>query len=302
MEVFFDNALLVAYAGVMVLLGLSLEISDFRNIFRQPKAVLTGLVCQMLMLPALAFLLVSIFPLPDHLKTGFILLSACPGGSTSNLASYMLRGNVALSVSMTALNSFLVVFSVPLVLALGAWLMGMKSGDARVPFGETMINILLLVVLPCAAGILIRAKWSPQARKMEGIFKYIMPVLLAAAIVGVAFVGKSEGPGVKIADYLDALLPALLLNITSMVAGYFISRLVGLSLRDRFTIGIEVGIQNAALAITIASGALFFNNPQIAVPAIVYLLFPFFTALIFGYLANRRELRHSLFHKPDETR
>lgn len=290
MQTFFENALTFSYAGVMLLLGLSLSIRDILNIFRYPKAVLVGLISQMLLLPALAFLLASLIPMPDHLKVGFILLSACPGGSTSNLASYMLRGNVALSVSLTTFNSFLVIFSVPTVLALSVSLLDLGQSTAQLPFWETVLKIVMLTLLPCTVGIAFRAQWTETARALEKIFKWVMPLLMALSIVGVAFLSEGKGPKVGIDDYLGALPAALALNVTSMVLGYFLSWGVGLPLRDRFTIGIEVGIQNAALAITIASLPGFLNNPQYAVPAIVYLLFPFFTALVFGYLANRKEM------------
>ena len=295
MQHFFDYALLFAYAGVMLLLGLSLGISDFRDILRYPKAVLVGLAAQLLLLPALAFLLVSIFPLPLPLKVGFVLLSACPGGSTSNLASYMLRGNVALSISLTAINSFAVIVSVPLVMGLAAMVLGFEQGELSMPFWDTVWKIFLLVVLPVGAGLLFRTRWPDTARRLEGIFKFVMPVLLAGSIVGVAFFGEGDGPKVGMEDYLDALPYALLLNVSSMVMGYGLAWLASLKNRERFTIGIEVGIQNSALAIAIASGPLFLGNPMLAVPAIVYLLFPFFTAMLFGALANRKELIAILF-------
>lgn len=291
MDQFFDYALLFAYAGVMLLLGLSLGLKEFRDILRQPRAVLVGLVSQMLLLPALAFLMAFLLPLPDHLKIGFILLSACPGGSTSNLASYMLRGNVALSISLTALNSFIVILSVPLVMTLAAMAFEFEKGAISLPFWDTLVKIFLLVILPVSAGLLFRRQWPATAKKLEKIFKFLMPVLLAGSIVGLAFFGNGDGPKIGIDEYLDALPAAILLNVVSMLLGYALGWLSGLSNGDRFTIGIEVGIQNSALAIAIASGPLFLGNDLIAIPAIVYLLFPFFSALVFGYIANRRNLR-----------
>ena len=290
MQSFFDHALTGSYAGVMLLLGLSLSLRDVMDIFRYPKGVLVGLLSQMLLLPGLAFIMVSLIPMPDHLKIGFILLSACPGGSTSNLASYMLRGNVALSVSLTTVNSFLVIFSVPTVLTLSASLIEFDGGAPQLPFWNTVLKIIMLTLVPCLAGMLFRAQWTETARRLERIFKWVMPALMALAIIGVAFLGEKKGPSVGMVDYLQALPAALALNVISMVLGYVLAWMVGLDLKDRFTIGIEVGIQNAALAITIASLPGFMNNPQFAVPAIVYLLFPFFTALVFGYLANRKEM------------
>lgn len=290
MHSFFESALTFSYAGVMILLGLSLSIRDILDIFRYPKGVLVGLISQMLLLPALAILLVSLFPMPDHLKIGFILLSACPGGSTSNLASYMLRGNVALSVSLTTVNSFLVIFSVPTILTVTASVLHFGGETPQLPFWDTVLKIIMLTLVPCMAGIFFRAQWTNTAIKIERIFKYLMPVLMAISILGVAFLGESKGPKVGIDDYLEALPVALALNVSSMVLGYLLGLGAGLNLKDRFTVGIEVGIQNSALAIAIASLPGFMNNPRFAVPAIVYLLFPFFTALVFGYLANRKEM------------
>ncbi len=290
MQLFFENALTFSYAGVMLLLGLSLSMRDVLDIFRYPKAVLIGLISQMLLLPTLAFLLVSIIPMPDHLKIGFILLSACPGGSTSNLASYMLRGNVALSVSLTTFNSFLVIFSVPIIMTQASGLLHLDQATEQLPFWDTVFKIVMLTLVPCLLGISFRAKWPEVALALEKVFKWVMPIFMALSIVGVAFLGENKGPEVGINDYLGALPAALALNVSSMLMGYLLSWGAGLPLRDRFTIGIEVGIQNAALAIAIASLPGFMNNPRFAVPAIVYLLFPFFTALVFGYLANRKEM------------
>ena len=290
MQSFFDHALTASYAGVMLLLGLSLSWREVMDIFRYPKGVLVGLISQMLLLPVLAFILVSLIPMPDHLKVGFLLLSACPGGSTSNLASYMLRGNVALSVSLTTVNSFLVIFSVPTVITLSSYIIEFDGGAPQLPFWDTVLKIVLLTLVPCIAGMLFRAQFLQTAQKLERIFKWVMPALMAIAIVGVAFLGEKEGPSAGIDDYLDALPSALALNVVSMLLGYLLAWAVGLQLKDRFTIGIEVGIQNAALAIAIASNPGFLGNDKFAVPAIVYLLFPFFTAIVFGYLANRKEL------------
>ncbi|MEM6268214.1 MAG: bile acid:sodium symporter family protein [Bacteroidota bacterium] len=300
MPFFFDLALPIAYAGVMFLLGLGLSLADFRGIFLQPRALLVGLTSQMLLLPLVAFGLMAVLDLPDYMKVGFVLLSACPGGSTSNLASYMLRGNVALSVSLTAVNSFIVLFSIPAVLSL-ATLAFEFSGSAQLPFWDTLLRVLVLTVLPCLVGVVIRWRLPKRALRWERVLKWVMPVLMAASIAGGAFFGDNEGPKIGMADYLTAMPAALLLNVFSMFMGAGLAWLVGLPNRDRFTIGIEVGIQNAALAITIASGSFFLNQPKIAIPAIVYLLFPFFTAMIFGYFANRKELRGKIFQKPKEA-
>lgn len=295
MPFFFDIALPASFFGVMFLLGLSLQWSDFQAIGKYPKALVLGLLSQMLILPLLAYALISFYPMPETLQVGFILLAACPGGSTSNLASYMMRGNVALSVSLTVLNSFLVIFTVPLIMGLAGKFLAFQHAEIALPFWKTVGEISLLTLVPVVAGLLFRRKYSVTATKIERIFKFLMPGLMAASIAGGALFGPKTGAGAGMENYLSALWPALILNVGSMCVGFLLALLAGLSHRDRFTIAIEVGIQNSALAITIATGTLFLNNAAMAIPAIMYLLFPFFTALAFAYLANRKNLRGALF-------
>lgn len=278
-------------ALIMLGMGLSLTAQDFRNIFTQPKAVITGLICQMLLLPAFAFGVAELCGLRPELQVGLVLIAACPGGATSNLISYLLKGNVALSVSMTTINSFLVIFTIPTIVSIAlATFMG-ESNDLVMPFWETVLNILLITVFPCVLGILIRARNKNFAERLEPKLKVIMPTMLAIAMLAAIFLEKPTGDPISGSDYIKVLPWALLLNLGSMFGGWGIAKALRMDNPKQLTIGLEVGLQNSGLAITVATSASLLNNSELAIPASTYALFSFFTAIAFGLLVNRKEVR-----------
>lgn len=293
-------------ATIMLGMGLSLTGKDFRNIFLQPKAVVTGLICQMLLLPALAMGLASISGLGPAMQVGIVLIAACPGGAASNLISYLLKGNVALSVSMTSINSFLVIFTIPAIvnIALGAF-MGTAS-DLVMPFWETVFQILLITVIPCAVGVFIRYRSEALAARLERPLKIAMPIMLAVGMLAAIFLEKKEGVDISLKQYLDVLPWVFGMNLVGMFGGLGVAKILRLDQPKSLTIGLEVGLQNSGLAIAVATSATLLNNPELAIPASVYALFSFFTAVAFGLVVNRKEVRlkdvfsSALSQKPSE--
>ncbi|MEM6268414.1 MAG: bile acid:sodium symporter family protein [Bacteroidota bacterium] len=278
-------------ALIMFGMGMSLTAGDFRNIFLQPRAVVIGLFCQMLVLPLMALGIALVSGLPPEYQVGIVLIAACPGGAISNLLSYLLRGNVALSVSMTVLNSFITIITIPLVVnvALSAF-MG-TTRPLSMPVLQTVTQILLITVIPCVAGILVR-RWKPQfAAGTQRPLKIAMPVLLAIAMLAAIFLEKKPGIRITAQQYVQVLPWALLLNVTGMVFGWLVAGWLRLGRPNQLTIGLEVGLQNSGLAIAVATSAFLLNDPRLAVPASTYALFSFFTAVIFGLLINRQEVR-----------
>lgn len=271
-------------AFIMLGMGLSLTRRDFLNIARHPKGLAVGLAAQMLMLPVLAFLITLILPdLSPELKVGIVLLAACPGGATSNLVNYLLNSNLALSVSITTVNSFLTQFTIPIFVNLALMAFMNEDKNIDLPFWGTLFQILLITVIPAIIGIYIRRHKARFADKVRKPLKYIMTALLAVAMIGAIFIEKNENIKIPVNDYWRVLPLTLLLNVGSMFIANYIARYFKLDTQSRVTISVEVGLQNTGLAIAVATGSHMLNNPAIAIPAALYALFSFFTTAGIGY-------------------
>lgn len=274
-------------------MGLSLTQGDFVNIVKRPRGLVVGLILQMIALPILAFLIVLIIPgLSPELKVGIILLASCPGGATSNLVNYLLNGNLALSVSITSVNSFLTQFTIPLYVNLGLYFFMNSEADIQLPFGETVAQILLITVIPAVVGIFLRSRKPDVADKLRVPLKYITTILLAIAMIGAIFLEKNEQLNIPIGDYWMLLPLLLLLHFGSMFMSLYIARRNKLSIKSQSTIAIEVGLQNTGLAIAVATGPLLLDNSAFAIPAAIYALFSFFTTFGFGVGMNWKQHKH----------
>lgn len=285
-SLFSEYILPVTLGLIMVNLGLSLHLEDFRLIFSEPKALITGLCCQMILLPAIAFGIAAISGLPDEIKIGIILISVCPGGATSNLITYLLKGNVALSISLTSINSILILFSIPAYILLASGLFMNEETIISLPFLPTILKIFLMILLPTAFGILIRYHFPRRAQAVEKYMKYITTFLLGVVFLFVILTNHSESEH-PFRLYLRIAPLVFLLNILGMSSGYYFGRWLRFRKPKLITLSIEVGIQNSALAITIASSPVFLGNTNMAVPAVIYGMFTFFNAVIFGMIVNR---------------
>lgn len=294
----------IALGLIMIAMGLSLTARDFRSVFLHPKAVIIGLVAQMVLLPLIAFSLAWIPNIHPLFKVGIVLIAICPGGSTSNLINFLLNGNLALCVSLTTINSLLTQFTIPLLLNLALLLFMHDIGttvQVQVPFGETMMKIFLITLLPTAIGILIRYKAPLFAEKARYALKYITSIVLGIAMLGAVFLEKKEGIQLT-SDDVWKLLPLLvILNFGGMFVGLYLSRRLALGKKTAMTIAVEVGLQNTGMAITIAMGSGIANAHLMAVPAAIYALFTFFTAVGFGWVVSGQKLRVAkLFSKGKE--
>lgn len=271
-------------------MGLSLTRSDFVNVVKRPRGLVVGLVLQMVALPILAFLITLIVPgLSPELKVGIVLLAACPGGATSNLVNYLLNGNLALSVSITSVNSFLTQFSIPLYVNIALYFFMQQEADINLPFLETLLQILFITVIPAVLGIAIRS-FKPQfTEKVRNPLKYIMTTLLAIAMIGAIFIEKKDSFNIAYWHYWLVLPLTLLLNFGSMFMSFFTAKYYKLGIKSQTTIAVEVGLQNTGLAIAVATGPLMLNNPAFAIPAAIYALFSFFTTMGFGVGVNWKQ-------------
>ena len=253
-------------------LGLTLSPQDFRLIATRPKPVIIGLVGQIVLLPLIAWAIIQILALVNvHLSPlfiiGIMLVACCPGGSSSNVFSMLAKGDVALSVTLTACSSILTLFTLPLVMAWVTAGVG-ETVSIHLPVANLLIQNIVLMVVPVAAGFVLRLFREQTADKMHAVLKRIaMPALVL--LVTIFFIQHKQTIASQWAS-LGLVTTVLILACTG--AGALLARTFSLSAKERRTLVIEVGMQNAAQAITIACSPLVFNNEIIAVPAIIYAL------------------------------
>lgn len=249
-------------------LGLTLSLQDFRLVFRQPRGVIAGLLGQLVVLPAIALLLAWAFKLEPMFFLGVVLIACCPGGSSSNVFSRLANGDVALSVSLTALSSVITLFTIPLILQLAVNLTGSDAAAIHLPLGNLIKQNIVLVLVPIVLGIVIHYRWPHAAEKMDKVLsKIAFPAILLLATV--FYLQNTKVIGENIASM--GLIVTLLI-IGAIVASRLLAWPLKLNGKEARTITIEVGMQNAAQAIAIASSPFVFGNSVIAVPAIIYSL------------------------------
>lgn len=281
-----DNSLLttimpIALGVIMLGLGLSLTIDDFKRVVVYPKAVLVGLTCQMLLLPLVCFGVAKGFGLSPELAVGLMLLSASPGGATANLYSHLSKGDVALNITLTAVNSVLTLFTLPLIVELSSAYFFTEQ-ELKMPF-EEVSKVFAIVLIPVAIGMIIKSKAPAITLKLDKPVKILSAVFLALVIVGAVLKEKAH-----MLEYFQQVgIPALVFNLLSMITGYFVPRLINLEKKQAIAIGMEIGIHNGTLAIFIAINVL--GSSAMGIPAAIYSLIMFFTAAVFGYLVNLKK-------------
>lgn len=266
---------------IMLGLGLSLKIDDFKRVLVFPKAVFVGLICQMLILPAGCYALCKAFGLPGELAVGMMLLAASPGGATANLFSHLAKGDVALNITLTAVNSVLALFTLPVIVNF-ALLQFMGEGKVLPLQLDKMTQVFAVVLTPVAIGMWIHAKRAAWAQKMAKPVKILSAAFLVLVIVAAVLKERANIPSF----FAQVGTAALAFNLLSMFVGYFTPRLLRLSNKQAIAIGMEIGIHNGTLAIAIASSPLLLANSTMAIPAAIYSLIMFFTAAGFGWLVN----------------
>jgi bile acid:Na+ symporter, BASS family len=268
---------------IMLGMGLGLKTDDFKQVLIEPFAVLVGLIAQLIMLPIVGFVVATIFSLTPELAVGVIILAACPGGATSNLVTYLIQGNVALSITLTAISSLITVFSIPLVVNLAMQHFMAANSSLQLPFVKTVIQIAVITIIPVTLGMGIHYYLPPFAAKVEKWVKWLSLFFLALIIFGLLLKEKANIP----TFLLQVGGVTLVLNILTMALGYALATLSKLTSKNAKTITVEVGIQNSTLAIAIASSPALLNTPSMAIPAAIYSLIMFATSGAFGWLANR---------------
>ncbi len=276
-----DIVLPIALAFIMFSLGLGLTFDDFVRVATRPRDFIVGALSQIVLLPAVAFLLVSVWPLPPELALGVMIIAAAPGGVTSNLLTAFARGDVALSISLTAVVSLLCVVTIPIVVVFShARLIGGETG-ADVSVAGTAIGVFVIVTAPALLGLATRRIAEGFAIGFEPWARRTSAVLFVIVLAGAIFQERNN-----IVEYFaQAGAITLVLNVAMMALAYLVARLFASGQRQRIAISIECGLQNGTLAIAIAT--LMFGGGLAVVPAATYSLIMFATALIFIALLRR---------------
>jgi bile acid:Na+ symporter, BASS family len=273
----------LALGIIMLGLGLSLTIADFKRVLQYPKAVIIALVCQMLLLPLACFGIVKLFHLPPAFAVGLMLLSASPGGATANLFSHLAHGDVALNITLTAVNSVLSLFTLPLIV--NASLNALMGEDKAIGLQFTkVIQVFAIVLIPVSIGMLINAKNSALSKKLEKPVRIMSAIFLVLIVVSTIVKERANMPE----WFAQVGLAALVFNVVSLGVGYLVPKLISIPEKQSVAIGMEIGIHNGTLAIAIASSPQLLNNSLMSVPPAVYSLIMFFTAGIFGFLMSKK--------------
>lgn len=270
-----------ALAIIMFGLGLSLSIEDFRRVGRQPKAVLIALTAQVLLLPALCFGLVKLFDLDPVLAVGMMLLAASPGGTTANLFSHLFRGDVALNISLTAVNSVLALATLPVVVNFALDHFEPAGPDGvGLQLGKT-VQVFAVVLVPVAIGMVVHRSSPAFAARADKPVRIASAIVLVLVIAG-ALLAERE----NLREYLgDVGAITVVFCLSSLAIGYLVPRLAGLPERQSIATSFEVGIHNSTLAIAVAVNVL--DNETFAVPAAVYGVAMFPLAAAAGFLFRR---------------
>ena len=264
---------------LMFQLGIEIDRQAFVEVARKPQAVIAGLIGQLIALPLIALALGLLFNLPPIYFMGLVLIACCPGGSSSNVFSMLAKGDVALSITLTALSSVITLFTIPLVMEAAATVASAQMGvEIELPIGKLLVQNIVLMFLPMALGALFRKLWPKAAGKVQVVLKkFAFPALII--LISVFFAQHFDTIIANI-GCLGLIVAALIL--LAMDTGLLLVWLFKLREAARRTIIIEVGMQNAAQAIAVATSPLIFNSVEMAIPAIIYSLL--MNVILLGYL------------------
>ena len=260
----------ISLAIIMFGMGLTLVISDFTRLFTYPKEIFIGLFNQLVFLPLIGFLIIILFDLDSTMAIGIMILSLCPGGPTSNLITQVSRGNIGLSVTLTALASLITVFTIPIILSESIeYFSGETDVIIELPIVQTMIQILVITVIPVSIGMVIRKKNEDFALRMERPMRIASTVLFIIIFLLVMIANKD----LIVQAMKEVGLATLLLNLFTMALGYMTAKLFGVKGKSQISITIESGIQNGTLAFVIATTIL--NNVEMGLPTGAYSIWMF---------------------------
>ena len=280
MNIVTDLILPLALAFIMFALGLGLTGNDFIRVLKQPRDFFVGAFSQIILLPVIAFALVKIWPISPELAIGVMIIAAAPGGVTSNILTSFAKGDVALSISLTAIISLLCVITIPLIIITSAELLNISNINENISLIEMSRNMFLIVTVPVILGILIRRFFYTFTSRFEPLAKKISTILFVIVLLG-AIAAEREN---VVSYFAQAGAITFVLNIVMMCVAYYLAKLLATGTKQKKCITIECGLQNGTLAIFVATSI--FGGGMFVIPAATYSLIMFATSLIFVYLVK----------------
>ena len=267
----------IALALIMLTLGLGLTIQDFTRVVNQPKDFIVGLLCQLILLPIVAFLLIKVLNTPLELALGVMIIAAAPGGVTSNVLTKFANGDVALSISLTAILSLISIISVPFIIFKSADLLNIQYATNEISMLQISLKMFLVVTLPVIIGMIIR-KFVPFLSSEDKLMERISIFLFAIVFIAI-WVEEID----NILSYLkQSGLVTLIINVVMMFIGYYIAKFLATGIEQRKCISLECGLQNGTLAVFVATQI--FDDIAFIVPTATYALVMFLTSIIFVFL------------------
>tara|TARA_B100000686_G_scaffold160025_1_gene167626 strand:- start:172 stop:1023 length:852 start_codon:yes stop_codon:yes gene_type:complete len=281
MNIVTDLILPLALAFIMFSLGLGLTGKDFLRVAKQPRDFFVGAFSQIIILPIIAFIIIKIWPISPELAIGVMIIAAAPGGVTSNILTSFARGDVALSISLTAIISLLSVITVPFIILTSVMLIENSDLDLNISLTNMAFSMFLIVTVPVVIGMIFRKFATSYAAKFESIAKKISILLFIIVLIGAILAEKDN----IVSYFAQAGLITLVLNVVMMVVAYYLARFFASGPQQKKCITIECGLQNGTLAIFVATSI--FGGGIYVIPAATYSLIMFITSLIFVYLVRR---------------
>ena len=282
---FFNFFLPITLAIMMMGLGLELKIKDFLRLSRYPKVIFIALFTQLVLLTSIAFFICLILDLAPLLAVGLMLLAASPGGPTANLFSYLYKGDVALNITLTAINTIISIFTLPFIINLS--LQYFMSHDSPVTFPvEKMIQVFLITLIPVIIGMLLRAKFPRLSITVSKSMRFVSISFLSILLIFAVFRDRFN-----LFEYFSSIgLATVILCFSSLFIGYCIPLLMGIPEKMARACTFEIGIHNTAIAITIAISVL--GNVTMAIPAGIYTIVMYSFATIFGVMMSRQYIAY----------
>jgi BASS family bile acid:Na+ symporter len=283
---FIDILLSSILALIMLGVGLSLTPSNFKSLFLFPKPLFVGLTSQIIVLPIIAFIISFFSNMSLPFKVGLIILASCPGGTTSGILTYFFKGNVALSIIFTSINSIITLFTIPLLVNMSLLFYYGQTTIIHLSYLETIIQIFSVTIIPAFIGALIRTYKPEFALKAQRPLKFLLIIALAIIFIIYFFAGREAGgTGITMMEILNILPYALLLNVLCMAWGFFLGTITKLGTKNSYTIGIEASVHNTTLAFLVAGTLL--HDQDMVKPSLIYAMFSFWTAIIYSFIIKK---------------
>lgn len=271
----------LSLAFIMFSVGLELVIEDFRRVAVRPRDFVVGAISQMILLPLVAFGLLSIWSIEPALAVGVMIIAACPGGVTSNLMTYLARGDTALSVSLTAIISLMAVVTLPLIVSFSIFHFMDAASAPEISIGKTVLGVFAITTVPVVIGMTVKRLAPVFAAKFEKTARIIASVLFVIIIVGAIAAERNN----VVEYFIQAGPVTLTLNLVMMALAMFIAKMMGLGTPQKTAITLECGLQNGTLAIFVAVTLI--GSETMMVPGAIYSLLMFPTAIAFLFLIVR---------------